>query len=179
MGGQKEDDPGYETVIQINREERLWLLRNLALGLVDYLGALYPPIWIENILKSPPAVYAGLFSKIRATNGDWSPIYERPIYQNGRTTRPWELSIDERRYAISREILIAVGGSGHGRAMGLPELLLSHLEDCQDYFARVLLAPDPLIAAYRRQGKDLRGFAETFLIPTRIAQQRWEDSLFD
>jgi hypothetical protein len=63
--------------------------------------------------------------------------------------------------------------------MGLPELLLSHLEDCQDYFARVLLAPDPLIAAYRRQGKDLRGFAETFLIPTRIAQLRWEDSLFD
>ena len=46
-------------------------------------------------------------------------------------------------------------------------------------FARVLLAPDPLIVAYRRQGKDLRGFAETFLIPTRVAQQRWDDSLFD
>ena len=165
-------------VIRVTREEREWLLRNLAHGLVDYLGAIYPPIWIENILKHPPVLYAGLFSKIRASEGDWSPIYERPIYQNGRTTRPWELPIDERRYAIAREILIALGGSGHGRDLGLPELLLTHLEDSQDYFARVLLAPDPLISAYRRQGKDLRGLAETFLIPTRIAQQRWEDPIF-
>lgn len=165
-------------MIRATREEREWLLRNLALGLVDYLDAIYPPIWIENILKHPPVLYAGLFSKIRASEGDWSPIYERPIYQNGRTTRPWELPIDERRYAIAREVLIAVGGSRHGRDMGLPELLLAHLDDSQDYFARVLLAPDPLVSTYRRQGKDLRGFAETFLIPTRIALRRWEDPLF-
>lgn len=165
-------------MIHPSREERYWLLRNFALGLVEHLGAIYPPIWVENLLKHPPAVYTNLFAKVRTTGGPWSPIYERPFYKGGRTTRPWELSIDERRYAIAREILIALGSSRHGRELGLPELLLTHLEESQDYFARVLLAPDPLVSTYRHQGKDIRGFAETFLIPTRIASERWEDPIF-
>ncbi len=165
-------------MFQATTEEREWLLRNMALGLVDYLGAIYPPVWVENLLKQPPAVYTSLFTKVRTPDGNWSPIYERPLYLDGRTTRPFELPIDERRYAISREILIALGGSSYGREMGLPEVLVTHLEDSQDYFARVLLAPDPLVASYRKQGKDIRGFAETFLIPTRIASERWADSIF-
>lgn len=165
-------------MIRITQEERYWLLRNFALGLIDHLGSIYPPIWVENLLKYPPSVYTNLFTRVHAPNGNWSPLYERPAYRDGQTTRPGELPIDEQRYAIAREILIALGGTRHGREMGLPEVLLTHLEDSQDYFARVLLAPDPLISAYRRQGKDIRGFAETFLIPTRIASARWEDSIF-
>jgi hypothetical protein len=153
-------------MIHITREERY------------YLGAIYPPIWVENLLKSPPSIYTNLFTKVRAPNGSWSPIYARPALKDGQTTRPGELPIDEQRYAIAREILIALGGTRHGREMGLPEVLLTHLEDSQDYFARVLLAPDPLISSYRRQGKDIRGFAETFLIPTRIANERWKDTIF-
>ena len=165
-------------MIHVTREERYWLLRNFALGLIDHLGAIYPPIWVENLLKSPPSVYTNLFTKVRAPNGSWSPIYSRPVTKDGQSTRPGELPIDEHRYAIAREILIALGGTRHGREMGLPDVLLTHLEDSQDYFARVLLAPDPLISSYRRQGKDIRGFAETFLIPTRVANERWEDTIF-
>ena len=168
-----------EGMIQVTREERYWLLRNFALGLVDYLGAAFPPVWVVNLLKQPPPIYTSLFAKVRPSNGGWNQIYERPIYKDGRTTRPWELPIDERRYAIAREILIALGGSSYGRDMGLPELLITHLEECQDYFGRVLLAPDQLVASYREQGQDLRGFAETFLIPTRIAADRWEDQIFE
>ena len=166
-------------MIQATREERQWLLRNFAIGLVDHLGAVYPPVWVENLLKHPPPVYTGLFSRVRTSNGEWSPIYDRPVYVTGISSRPWELPIDERRFAVAREILIALGDSRHGRNLGLPELLMSHLEESQDYFARVLLAPDPLIATYRRQGRDIRGFAETFLIPTRIASERWEDSIYN
>ncbi len=165
-------------MIRTSREERFWLLRNFALGLIDHLDAVHPPVWVENLLKYPPAVYSKLFAKVRVSNGTWSPIYDRPFYEGSRSTRPWELSIDERRYAIAREILVALGDSSHGRNLGLPDLLLTHLEESQDYFARVLLAPDPLVSAYRHQGKDLRGFAETFLIPTRIANERWEDPIF-
>lgn len=166
-------------MIQATREEQHWLLRNFAIGLVDYLNAIYPPVWVENLLKYPPPLYTGLFSKVRSSNGDWNSIYDRPIYLTGLTSRPWELSIDERRFAIAREILIALGESRHGRNMGLPDLLMNHLEESQDYFARVLLAPDSLVATYRRQGRDIRGFAETFLIPTRIAIARWEDSIYN
>jgi hypothetical protein len=165
-------------MIHATREERNWLLRNFALGLVDYLGAMHPPVWVENLLKQPPPVYTSEFAVVRPSNGDWIPVYERPSYQEAWNARPWELPIDERRYAIAREILVSLGGSSHGRQMGLPELLVADLEACQDYFARVLLAPDPLVARYQKQGKDLRGFAETFLLPTRIAAQRWDDPIF-
>lgn len=162
-----------------NRDERNWVLRNFALGLVRYLGAVHPPVWVENLLKQPPPVYTSFFANVRPSNASWIPIYAKPIRSEGWNTRPWELPIDERRYAIAREILITMGSSSHGRQIGLPDLIVAHLEDCQDYFARVLLAPDPLVAAYRRQGKDLRGFAETFLLPTRIAARRWDDPIYD
>ncbi len=163
-------------MIQCTQEERYWLIRNLAHGLVTYLRVAYPPVWVENLIKSPPEVYQDFERKV--STGRWDAIYQKQIYRNGSCSRPHDLPIDERRYAIAREILVAMGGSRHGRAMGLPEILLPHLEDCQDYFARVLLAPDALVAAYRRQGRDLRGFAETFLMPSAVAAIRWDDPLF-
>lgn len=166
-------------MIHTTRDERNWVLRNFALGLVRYLGAVHPPVWVENLLKQPPPIYTSLFANVRPSNGDWIPIYAKPMRGERWNTRPWELPIDERRYAIAREILITMGSSSHGRQIGLPGLIVAHLEDCQDYFARVLLAPDPLVAAYRSQGKDLRGFAETFLLPTRIAARRWDDPIYD
>ncbi|HEX9677003.1 MAG TPA: hypothetical protein VGA07_13595 [Anaerolineales bacterium] len=157
------------------QEERFWLVRNLAVGLVRHLQVDYPPVWVENLIKKPPAIFQD--SERKPSTGRWDSIYQKHIYRSGKVTKPLDLPIDERRYAIAREILIAMGGSKHGRDMGLPEILLPHLEECQDYFARVLLAPDSLVASYRKQRRDLRGFAETFLMPTRIATLRWEDPL--
>jgi len=157
------------------QEERLWLVRNLANGLVRHLQVDYPPVWVENLIKSPPPIFQ---EHDRTTStGRWDAIYQKHIYRGGKVTKPLDLPIDERRYAIAREILIAMGGSRHGREMGLPEILLPDLEECQDMFARVLLAPDTLVASYRKQRRDLRGFAETFLMPTRIAALRWGDPL--
>lgn len=157
------------------QEERLWLVRNLANGLVKHLQVEYPPVWVENLIKSPPAIFQEPDRK--TSTGRWDAIYQKSLYRGGKVTRPLDMPIDERRYAIAREILIAMGGSKHGREMGLPEILLPHLEECQDYFARVLLAPDALLSSYRKQRRDLRGLAETFLMPTRIASLRWEDPL--
>lgn len=153
-----------------SEEERPWLVRNLAHGLVDYLGSTYPPIWVENLIKCPPPVYADV-----SPSSQW--LHDRPIFRGGKATRPFELPINERRFALAREILIAVGGSHHGRRMGFPEFLLADLEAQQEYFARVLLALDLMVEAYRRQGKDLRGFAQIFLIPPRVALIRWSDEL--
>ncbi len=161
---------------QCTQEERFWLVRNLALGLVQYMDVAFPPVWVENLIKNPPDIFQDFARKI--STGRWDAIYQKQIYKNGKCTRPLDLPIDERRYAIAREILVAMGGSSHGRIMGLPEILLPHLEESQDYFARVLLAPDPLVATYRKQGRDLRGFAETFLMPADIATQRWIDPIF-
>jgi hypothetical protein len=91
---------------------------------------------------------------------------------------PYDLSLDERRFALARETMIVMCGCQYGRHLGLPEFIFKDFWDSQNYFARVLLAPDQLVDAYRRQGRDLRGFAETFLIPPRIATIRWQDPLF-
>ena len=95
---------------QTTREERQWLLRNFAIGLVNHLGAVYPPVWVENLLKHPPPIYTSLFGKVRSSNGEWSRIYARPAYLTGTPTRPWELPIDERRFAIARDAPARTGG---------------------------------------------------------------------
>jgi hypothetical protein len=61
--------------------------------------------------------------------------------------------------------------------MGLPRFILPYLTQLQDYFARVLLAPDSFILSYRNQGGILRNFPQVFLIPPRIATLRWEEML--
>ena len=61
--------------------------------------------------------------------------------------------------------------------MGLDELLDSYSWEVQDYFARILLAPDQLVRAYRKRGGRYEDFAETFIIPARVAAIRWEEPL--
>jgi hypothetical protein len=165
-------------VTQVTLEERHWFLRNMAIGLVSHLGVTSPPVWIENLLRHPPAVYADVFGVIESGPTGLGFASAQPIVEDFQIRIPYDLPLDERRFALARETMIVVCGCKHGRHMGLPEFIFKDFWDSQNYFARVLLAPDPLIDAYRRQGKDLRGFAETFLIPPRIAAIRWQDPLF-
>jgi hypothetical protein len=58
------------------------------------------------------------------------------------------------------------------------DFLLPDLKGMSGYFARVLLAPDPLVEAYRDQGRSFKGFAKAFLIPESVASIRWQDPLF-
>ncbi|GMR10659.1 MAG: hypothetical protein BMS9Abin28_1480 [Anaerolineae bacterium] len=130
-------------------EERRWFLRNLAHGLIEYLGVAHPPVWIESLLKHPPPVYEDAFGILPDRSGTFAPLYERRVYRKGSITRPLDLPIDERCFCLARELLIILGSSSHGHRLGLPEFLLQHLETAQDYFERVLLAPDSLVSAYR------------------------------
>jgi hypothetical protein len=61
--------------------------------------------------------------------------------------------------------------------LGLPQFLVPYLTELQDYFARVLLAPDPMVLDYQRRGGDFRSFAKAFLIPHRVATIRWREPL--
>lgn len=150
----------------------------MATGLVSHIGVSTPPVWIENILRHPPALYAEVFGVVDAGPTGWDFSSARPVEEDLRIRIPYDLPLDERRFALARETMIVMCGSQYGRLIGLPEFIYKDFWDSQNYFARVLLAPDRLIEAYRRQGKDIRGFAETFLIPPRIAAIRWQDPLF-
>jgi hypothetical protein len=60
--------------------------------------------------------------------------------------------------------------------MGLPEMLLPDLQECAEYFARQLLAPEALVAAYWKRGGSAEQFGEAFDLPAPVAALRWEDS---
>jgi hypothetical protein len=166
------------SMTQVTLEERHWFLRNMAIGLVSHLGVSSPPVWIENLLRHPPAVYTDVFSVIDAGPTGWDLGAIRPIEDDFQIRIPYDLPLEERRFTLARETMVVVCGCQYGRQLGLPEFIFKDFWDSQNYFARVLLAPDQLIDAYRRQGRDLRGFAETFLIPPRIATIRWQDTLY-
>jgi hypothetical protein len=163
-------------MILTTQEERFWFVRNLAMGLVSFMGVTDPPVWVENFLLYPPVVQINDRQKSNTPWDIWNEIYERLIYMGGKIISPTNLPEDERRFALAREVIVAVGGSKQGRAMGMPNFMVPYLSELQDYFARVLLAPDPMISAYRKQGGSFRNFAQTFLIPHRIASIRWEES---
>jgi hypothetical protein len=165
-------------MILTSREERYWFVRNLALGLVSYIGATNPPIWVENFLHYPPAKPQKGIAPIQDSNDILGEIYERLIYIGGRIISPSDLPEDERRYALAREVIVALGGSKHGRKLGLPQFIVPYMTELQDYFARVLLAPDPMIHAYRKEGGDFHNFARAFLIPFRIADVRWQETIW-
>jgi hypothetical protein len=63
------------------------------------------------------------------------------------------------------------------RLEGLSKLLMPDLWEHAEYFARVLLAPDPLVISYRARGGPVSDLASTFLIPERVARARWKDPL--
>jgi hypothetical protein len=180
MKGRNLDDNKYAGCCQViltSEEERYWFIKNLALGLVSHMGVTEPPVWVENFLHYPPIMREK--DENQALLTDMSiEIYQRLIYIGGKMICPSDLPEDERRFALAREVIVALGSSKHGRSMGLPQFIVPYLSDLQDYFARILLAPDPFIHAYRKQGGDFHNFARTFLIPTRIAEIRWEETTF-
>lgn len=158
------------------QEERLWFTKNLALGLVSYMGVTEPPVWVENFLHYPPMVREKNASQALLIEMS-TEIYQRLIYIGGKMISPSDLPESERRFALAREVIVALGSSKHGRSMGLPQFIVPYLTELQDYFAGILLAPDHLILIYRNQGGDYHNFARTFLIPDRIAEIRWQETL--
>jgi hypothetical protein len=163
-------------MIPITIEERQWLLRNLARGLVEYLGTAEPPVPVEDLLRNPPNLYATDFGVVDMYSNLWDATFARPPSQRGSIFVRINLASEERRYALAREALSALITSKHGRAMGLFDFLLPHLRESAEYFARYLLVPEPLLRAYRDCGGSEDEFAETFGIPPSIAAQRWEES---
>jgi hypothetical protein len=162
-------------MIPFTREEREWFLRNLARGLVEYFGRSEPPVGVEDILNQPPPLYDADFGIVEMYSNLWDATFARPPSQRGSIFVRSDLPADERRFALAREMLSALITSKHGRAMGLPELLLPHLRESAEYFARFLLVPELMLEAYRGRGGKKAGFAETFQIPPRIAAVRWAD----
>lgn len=157
--------------------ERFWFLRNLAQGLVEYMGVVKPPVDLEMLLEYPPSLYQSIWSQTGEHKSFRDAIYSQPIFRKGKILFPEDLPEDERRFAIAREIIPIIGASEHGCGMGLPRFLMPDLFESQDFFARILLAPDALVYSFRAQGEGLDQFADTFIIPTRIAALRWEDPI--
>jgi hypothetical protein len=163
-------------MILTTREERHWFVHNLALGLISYMNIDSPPVPVETILENTPEVFLQPPPELIGQYSPWEETLKRPIYVGGRVIIPSDLPDDERRYAIAQGIMLAIGESDHGRNIGLPQLLSPYLWELKDSFARYLLAPDPLIDSYRQNEGIFDDFAQTFLIPPRVAVIRWEES---
>ncbi len=102
--------------------------------------------------------------------------FGRPPNRPGSIFVRIDLPPDERRLALARELLSALITSRHGRAIGLVEFLMPDLKESGEYFARHLLAPEPLLEAYRRRGGEEEGVAEAFGLPDASARLRWKES---
>jgi hypothetical protein len=159
----------------ITREERHWFLRCLAQGLFDYMAVAAAPVPVEGLLKHPPETFAEDFGVVDMYSTLWDATFARPPNGQGSVFVRIDLSPAERRYALARELLSALITSRHGRAMGLVKLLMADLRDSAEYFARVLLAPEPLLQAFRKRGGQAGEIAETFGLPTAAARLRWEE----
>lgn len=162
-------------MIPFSREEREWFLRNLARGLVTYFSAAEPPVPVEDMLKNPPPVYDMDFGVVDMYSNLWDATFARPPTKRGSIFVRIDLDPSDRRYALAREMLSALITSKHGRALGLPDLLLPYLRESAEYFARQLLVPELMLEAYRKRGGTKRGLAETFQVPANIAAVRWTD----
>ena len=162
-------------MILIAPEERRWFLRNLALGLFEYLGVAEPPVPVEALLRHPPRILQEDLGVVEMYSNLWDATFARLPDQRGSVFVRIDLPSRERRFAVARELLRALVTSEHGRAMGLPEILIPELQECAEYFARQLLAPEALVAAYRKRGGGAAQFAEVFDLPAPVAASRWED----
>lgn len=163
-------------MILIAPDERRWFLRNLALGLFEYLGVAEPPVPVEALLRHPPSVLQEDVGLVEMYSNLWDATFARMTDRRGSIFVRVDLSSRERRFALARELLRALVTSEHGRAMGLPEMLLPDLQECAEYFARQLLAPEALVAAYRKRGGNAAQFGESFDLPVPVAALRWEDA---
>ena len=128
-------------MIPITRQEREWFLDTIALGLVEYMGVAEPPVPVEELLKHPPPIYQDDFGVVDMRSNLWDATFARPLTQRGNIFVRMDLSPEERRYALAREMLSALITSRHGRAMGLSDVFLSDLRQSAEYFARALLMP--------------------------------------
>jgi hypothetical protein len=162
-------------MIPFTREEREWFLRNLARGLVEYFGRAEPPVDVELILNQPPPLYDADFGVVDMYSNLWDATFARPPSQRGSIFVRIDLDPEQRRFALARELLSALITSKQGRAMGLHELLLPHLRESAEFFARVLLMPDMMLDAYRKRGGKRNELAITFQVPSPIAALRWAD----
>ncbi len=162
-------------MIPFSREEREWFLRNLARGLVEYYRTSEPPVAVEEMLNQPPPIYDADFGVVDMYSSLWDATFARPPTNRGNIFVRIDLEPEDRRYALAREMLSALITSKHGRTMGLSDILLPHLRESAEYFARYLLVPDDMLHAYRNQGGMKRGFAEHFQIPARVGTVRWTD----
>ena len=160
-------------MIQVTREERHWFLRNMAQALVDYTGAAEPPVPVEELLKHPPAAYQEDFGVVDMYSNLWDATFARPPGQRGSIFVRVDLDPKERRHALARETLSAMITSKQGRSMGLAELLMSDLKDSAEYFASQLLAPEPMLQAYRSGGGSEARFTDAFQLPGPMAASRW------
>ncbi|OGO16942.1 MAG: hypothetical protein A2Z14_10225 [Chloroflexi bacterium RBG_16_48_8] len=158
--------------------ERKEIVRGLALALVKHMGVEEPPVWVENLLKNPPFVYNQKFPLIRILHKVLEVIFVQSSDQGCQLILPSDLPLVERRFILAQELLNALLQGLNEQALGLSKLLLPDLKGTADYFARVLLAPDPMVEAYREQGRGFSGFAEAFLLPERVASKRWWDPIF-
>ncbi len=164
-------------LVDVTEEERHWLLDNIARGFTDYLKVYWPPVWVEQMFESPPRTYLDVYSRMVTLSNLFPEFHDARCREALRSAELVEFPLEQRRFIMAREALVIVAASEHGRFIGLPEVLNEHLQESQDYFARVLLAPDRLINSYRREGGDFRGFAGRFLIPPPIAEIRWNDPI--
>ncbi len=162
-------------MIPFSREEREWFLRNLARGLIEYFSGAEPPVDVEEMLKQPPPLYDADFGVVEMYSNMWDATFARPPSQHGSIFVRIDLEPDERRFALAREMLSALITSKHGRAMGLPDLLLPHLRESAEYFARFLLIPDIMLETFKQRGGKKQSVMDTFGVPARIASLRWAD----
>ena len=162
-------------MISVTREEREWFLRNLAHGLVDYTGAAEPPVPVEEMLRHPPTVYEFDFGVVDMYSNLWDATFARPPSRRGSIFVRVDLLPRDRRFALARETLSALITSKQGREMGLGGLLLDHLQESADYFARHLLAPEQLLGAYHKQDEESADLAESFGMPEKAARLRLQE----
>ena len=163
-------------MIPITRKERQWFLRNLAQGLVDYMGIMEPPVPVEDLLKNPPSVFDSDFGVVDMYSNLWDATFARPPSQRGSVFVRIDLESEERRFALARETLNALVTSKHGRALGLFDLVLPNLRESAEYFARFLLVPMHMLHAFCKTGGNARRFAKAFQITETVAARRWDEA---
>jgi hypothetical protein len=166
-------------MIAVTREEREWFLRNLAHGLVEYMGAAKPPVEVEEILKHPPGIFGFDFGVVDMYSNLWDATFARPPSRRGSIFVRVDLPPTQRRFALAREILSALITSKHGQTLGLGELLMDTLQESAEYFARHLLAPESMVQAYEVNGGGEQEFANQFGIPKEVAEKRLEDVVLE
>jgi Zn-dependent peptidase ImmA (M78 family) len=120
-------------------------------------------------------VYAFDFGVVDMYSNLWDATFARPPSRRGSIFVRVNLPPEQRRFALAREILSALITSKHGQALGLGEMLMDHLQESAEYFARQLLAPESMVEAFRTNGGEKSEFAYVFGIPEVVAEQRWND----